>query len=324
LSGGVSSRARDLCEVLKQQLVDLEGPLRRGSQAEPLAILVQAVDRFIERGARFFAGLSHEESLAAGRVLARELHPYLVRARLAELAIASGLDGVSDPRVQAHVLVGRAEGSDPLGVALDRVLLDLDTAAGLRHVGDLVAKMLPLVLQSQRSARVLVVPCGAGTVAASVGQRLALTGGELTCVDGDRGALGFVDAGVAARPANVRLRLLHEDLAILAMGASNVFHEGQDLVVLDGYTEYLPDRLVGSLGSVVLRMLRPGGSVLVATLGPSRDAFVFDHLLGWRTIRRSAASLSLLLTEVGLEEITVVETSGAGRLIHLRRPQTEP
>lgn len=324
LSGDVSSRARDLCELLKQQLADLETPLRGADPADAGQRLSAAVRQFVERGARFFAGLSHAEQEAAGRVLGRELHPYLVRSRLAEVAIAGGVDRAGDPRVLAHVLIGRAEGSDPLGQALDRSLLSLPTTVGVRELDGVVMARVAQLLAGDRRPRVLVVPCGAGTLAASIEQSMAGSGGELTCVDGDRDALGFVDAGVAARPASVRLRLVQEDLAGLAMGGSKVFLGEQDLVVLDGFVDYLPDRLVGSLGRAVLGMLRPGGDVLCAFLGPTPDAFVFDHLLGWRTVRRTTASLSALLTEVGLEEIAVMETSGAGQLLHLRRPRTEP
>ncbi len=324
LSGDAGSRARDLCEPLKQQLVDLEAPLRRPDPGPARQTLREAFDAFVERGERFFAGLSHPETQAAGKVLSRELHPYLIRARLAELALAGGTHRTAAPTVLAHVLIGRAEGGDPLGEALDRILLDLPTSRGLRVLGDAMRGRVNAVLPGDRPARVLVVPCGAGTVTASVEQRLGHQGGELTCVDGDRETLAFVDAGVAARPGRVRLRLVQEDLASLAMGNSSVFLGEQDVVVLDGFVDYLPDRIVGSLSRVVAGMLRPGGEALCAFLGPSADAFVFDHLLGWRTVRRTSASLSVLMTETGLEEITVMETPGAGRLLHLRRPRTEP
>ncbi len=324
LSGDASSRARDLCEQLKQNLVDLETPLRRQDPREAMEALREAVNRFISRGARFFASLSHEESQAAGQVLARELHPFLMRSRLAELAIAGGARRAADPPVLAHVLIGRPEGSDPLGVALDRTLLDLDSAAGLRKLNKILCDRVLAALSDDGPARVLVVPCGAGALIASVEQTLALRGGELTCVDGDRDTLAFVDSGVAARPSGVRLRLVPEDLAALAMGTSQVFLGEQDVVILDGYTDYLPDRFVGSLARAVLGMLRPGGSVLVSFLGPTADAFIFDHLLGWRTVRRTTAALSGLFTEMGLEEIAVMKTSGAGRLLHLRRPRMDP
>ncbi len=324
LSGDASSRARDLCERLKQQLVDLEMPLRGKANALARETLKQAFTDFVERGRRFFASLSHHETEAAGTVLARELHPYLIRARLAELALAGGSHRACHPTVLAHVLVGRAEGGDPLGEALDRVLLDLPTARGLRVLGDAVRGRVSAVMPTGEPVRVLVVPCGAGTVTASVEQRLGSQGGELTCVDGDRETLAFVDAGVASRPGKVRLRLVQHDLAQLAMGNSSVFLGEQDVVVIDGYTEYLPDRVVCSLAKAVADMLRPGGEALCAFLGPSADAFVFDHLLGWRTVRRTSASLSALMTEAGLEEIAVMETPGAGRLLHLRRPRTSP
>ncbi len=320
LSGDVERRGRDLAEQIKVSLVDLEAPLRGGDPEEGYHALKEALDGFTTVGDRFFAGLGHDEAEAAGRVLARELHPYLVRARLPELAVAGGEERVAGPRILAHVLVERPAGSDPLGQALDRAILDLPTTRGLRATALALQELLREMVPTDEPSRVLVVPCGAGTVVAAAEQAMAQGGGELTCVDGDRDTLAFVNTGVAARPAGVRLRLLQEDLAKLAMGGSSSFLGEQSLVVIDGYVDYLPDRLVGSLGRQVLQWLRPGGEVVFGFLAPSPDAFVFDHLLQWRTIRRTAGVLAALLTEVGLEVVGHEQAAGAGRLLRLRRP----
>ena len=122
----------------------------------------------------------------------------------------------------------------------------------------------------------------------------------MTCIDGSREALAFLDAGQTSRSSSVELRLIQDDLAMLSMGRSQVHHPQQDLILIDSLVDYLPDRLVASLLGWCARHLELGGRVVVTGLSPWADSPIFDYFIGWPMIRRPARELRALVESVGL------------------------
>ena len=89
----------------------------------------------------------------------------------------------------------------------------------------------------------------------------------------------------------------------------------QDVVVVDGLLEYLPERETVKLVRSLLTMLAPGGKLVVTGMAPSGDELVFDHLLNWPMIRRDAATLRGLLAAGGAEEVRSYEAGSAGAVL---------
>ena len=280
--------ARALADKMKGELLQCEAQVRRagiGTQAEE--ILVEVWESFIDSGRRLFAALSGAEAEVAGKLLAQELSPYLIRSHLAELAITRRSGHSAGPALLAHVETGQRKGADPLGEALDYTLQRMPTPNGLRDrilpTIDAIEDALP-----ERAAKVMVLNVGPGTTIARLVPLLANTGGEITAVDNDSEALAFLNSASVA-PLKVELRVVPEDLARIATGVSLVNFGPQDVIVCDGLIEYLPDRVVATLFRALLAHATGGSTLVLNLLLPSEDAFVFDRLLQWPTIRRDRA-----------------------------------
>jgi hypothetical protein len=122
----------------------------------------------------------------------------------------------------------------------------------------------------------------------------------VTVIDGDRETLGIVDLGMHKRPVGVTLKLVQENLALLAAGRSSIHHPPQDAIVIDGLIDHLPDRMLASLSGWCAAHLAPGGRLVCTATGPAPDQEVFDHLLGWPLMRRTQAELIELIGSAGL------------------------
>ena len=277
------------------------------------------ITRFVEQGARAFGGLTFEEAQAAGETLSRELHPYLVRAKTVELAGARA-EGGGWAQLHGHVYNNEARGIDPMGVALDAALLALPTSQAIRARKDAIATCAGDCLPSGRP-RVLVAPTLTGVVVARLGQMLAAGGGDITCADSDSTSLAVLDSGVTTRPSKVMLHARHADLSHMVMGRGVDLEGPFDLALVDGLLDYLPDRVAASLAAAIEGQLSPGGWAILSQLGPSPDSFVFDHLLGWRTVRRTPGLLMELFRTAGFEDLKVVWSDEVGVLIAGRKQE---
>lgn len=313
--------ARALADRVKTELLQLEPSVRQAQEAtEGRRLLDPTWLSFVDSGRRLFQALPASDRGRAGELLAKELNPYLTRSRLAELAMRRERGRTGDPALLAHVETNQAQGSDPLGAALDAVLQQSETAVALRdRIGptiDALEDALP-----KRAARVLVLNAGAGTTVARLVPLMSGAGGEITVVDGDREALAFLNSASAA-PIKVRLRLVPEDLARICLDRSEVHLGPHDVVLVDGLLEYMPDRALATLLPALRRQMPGRARLVLNLLTPSDDSFVFDHLLGWPTLRREPEDVSRLLLHVGFEQVRVRYASGAGAVVEARTPGT--
>lgn len=319
--------ARALADGLKTELRDLEASVARSTADEARKLLAPIAGRFVDSGRRMMAALPAPEREVAGELLARELQPYMMRAQLARLAITreSGYSG--EPALLAHAELGEASGSDPLGVALDAMLLHQPTAAAHRSRQQPTVDAVLGLIGEMRSARhrVTVLHAGSGTLIArlltAIGQACGERGADLTVLDGDREALAFLNSGTSTRPPTVKLRLVHEDLSRICTGASEVFFGRQDIIVVNGLVDYLPERTLATLLRKLRDHLLPGGAVVMTLLTPSHESFVFDHLLTWRTVRRPASSVVQFCEGLRYVECETAWTGDAGAVVVARLPQ---
>jgi hypothetical protein len=96
------------------------------------------------------------------------------------------------------------------------------------------------------------------------------------------------------------------------MGRSTIRHAPQQIVVLDGLLEYLPERLAASLFRWARSVLVPGGTLIVTGLVPSPDDPVFRHVLAWPLVRLRTNALARLLQGAGFAEARTYEVATAG------------
>lgn len=326
LESASDARARDMCEGVQAAWLDAEARLRRSPHdaraAEQIDVALRGLVDDLARCASDDAD-SDAAMLQTGAVISRELRPFLSRTTLVSqlsdpIATQSG-----DPRPMAHVLRNHPSGEGDLGRILDGALLNLPTAVGMRARLDATADALLQLLPPDRPLDLMLLNAHTGFLLARIILHLARQGAVVRAIDGNRDALAFLDAGLPSRPANVRLKLVQEDLAALVLGRSPVWHDVQDVVVVNALLASLPDRLATALFGWVRDHLRPGGTVLVTALGPSIDEQFVDHALGWPTIRRSARAVSGLLADAGLQPGIVLADSGhPGIVVSGLRPRS--
>jgi len=320
VSADDASRVRRLAESLKLAFIDIENQLVPGRELDHRRELGTALGAFIGQGENLFKALQPEARIGAGKLLSRELHPYLARSRFAELARRQ--DEASRAPLLGHLLVAAPEGTDPLGRLLDAILLELPTARGLRRRMEATADHLEALAPSlpDGSLKLGVVGVGSGALVAALGQVYGRRAAELTCVDNDRRALAFLQSGTEGHTSKLKLRLQHEDLAALFRGRSETWIDAHDVVVLRGVVDHLPDRVVGASGPVLKKLLRPGGHLVVSVLSPGADSFFFEHLLGWPTVRRDPVVFVEVLKSLGFRDVSVAWSKAPAHVVTARAP----
>ncbi len=302
---------RALAEALRARFMELE-PLIRRDRAAAERELGAALRNFAAALAEALARMSDEDGRVAGQVVSRELHPYTMRSHLGELALDRESGALGAHPVMSHLLANRAVGDGPLGEMLDAWLLGLPTARGFRERGALALQAVLDALPCEPPVRVLVVNATGGIVPALAAQLRGRIAAEITCVDGDRDALAALEAAVGPRPRELRLRLVQEDLAVLCLGRSTIRFAPQQILVLDGVFEYLPERVAASLLRWARGMLAPGGTVVVTSLLPSTDDPVLRHVLEWPLVRRTRPATVRLLEGAGFGGVHAYEAAGTG------------
>ncbi|MDP2304484.1 MAG: cyclic nucleotide-binding domain-containing protein [Pseudomonadota bacterium] len=308
-----------LADALRTRLMQLEPFIRRdraGAERE----LGAAFRNFGAALGEALVRMSEDDGRIAGEVVASGLHPYVMRSHLGELALDRADTGtVGVPSAMAHLLANKAGGDGPLGEILDSWLLGLPTSRGFRERGALSLQTVLESLPANPPLRILVVNASGGIVPALLAQLSGRMPSELTCVDGNRAALAAVEAASTHRARDIRLRLVQDDLVGLCLGRSLIRHAPQNIVVLDGLLEYLPERLAAAAFRWARGVLAPGGTLVVNALLPSADDPVFRHVLSWPLVRLRPNALVRLLEGAGFADTKVYEVATAGLVGVARR-----
>ncbi len=302
---------RALAEALRRRFMELEPLIRRDRSAAEHE-LGAALRNFSAALNEALARMSDDDGRVAGGVVAHELHPYTMRSHLGELALDRDSGALGAHGVMAHLLANRAGGDGPLGEMIDAWLLGLPTARGFRERGALALQAILDAIPAEPPVRVFVVSAVGGIVPALCAQLRGRAAAEITCVDGDRAALAALEAEVGVRPRDLRLRLVQEDLAVLCLGASAMRFAPQEILVLDGVFEYLPERVAASLLTWARGALAPGGTLIATSLLPSEDDSVMRHVLGWSLVRRTRPATIRLFEASGFSSLKAYEAAGTG------------
>lgn len=321
-----TSRVREdtmrLAEEIKSALLEIDTRLRlepaeKTAREQMRSLLNRLQARLNEL---FSTYTDSTEGNLIAETLTRELHPYLVRSSLAERCTRM-TQGMQNPaEILAHVYVNNAGGDGQLGEIIDRWLLDRPTLKAIRALQrptvDLVANVLP----THRNRRVLLVNAGTGSLVAALNHHMGSAPTVLTVVDQQRDALACLDMGVTSRPRQVELQKVHENLAQFAMGRSRHSFPKQDVVVMPGLLEYMPDRIALSALDVARDLLVQDGTVIISALQHSDDQNLLDRLLNWPSIRRTPARLSRLLDRAGFSGIQIEEIQPPAILAFAQAP----
>jgi CRP-like cAMP-binding protein len=298
----VRDEARRIAENAKEGFLETETRLRQDPMDQAAQQRVKdLLDRLQEEVRILFTSNKEiEAGQAAARILCRELHPYLVRSSLAERCIRRQQGASGTAEVLSHVLVDTAGGDGQMGELLDRWLLDRPMLKALRRFREPTLELVQAALPRHRNRRLLIVNAATGSLVASLAHAVSQLPTVITVVDQSREALAFLHAGLSLRPRAVELNTVQENLAGFAMGRHRNAFPLQDVVLLHGLVEYMPDRIAVSMLSVARQLLAPHGTVIVCAVGPSDDEELLDWVLSWPTVRRTREATQRLFAAAGM------------------------
>jgi CRP-like cAMP-binding protein len=251
-----------------------------------------------------------EQDVEAGQALAQELRPYLIRSQTAECCWESDEEPVPNSALLAHVLLNEAKGEGLLGQVLDARLLNLPTCQALRHRTLRAAEPLTTAAAQEGATKVTLIGVGCGALLGSLTPAFSRHGARIRCLDDDPKRLAWMDFGMGSRPTSVSIVVDRQDILAVCQGTQPSAETGtEDFVLVDGLLDHLPQRLLGGLFTWCGELLAPEGTLVLTALEPSSDAPLFDHVLGWPTIRRTADRLVSLLAEADLDGEILTPTS---------------
>ncbi|MDP6931438.1 MAG: cyclic nucleotide-binding domain-containing protein [Myxococcota bacterium] len=305
----IESQAHAVAGKACQVWLEAESRLRKDADDETgRDEIIRCFDELRAEALEWLDGLSdHAARVLAGSQLHKELHPYLVRAQL----VADMADWDEGPggrhKVLAHLLNGSGSGEGALGQHLDTYLLGLPTSRAIRERSQVAAEAALDGLDGEDALRVLLLPVGCGALLSRLIHARSDRPVVITCVDDENNAEALANAerGLGYLPAKVDLTWRSEKLASWCMGRSESHYDRQDVIVLNGLVEYLPDRLLAGVLGWCHQHLKSDGRLVLSTLCPSQDQVVFDHFLAWPTLRRTQGDLERLLQGAVFSDISI-------------------
>ncbi|MCB9663873.1 MAG: cyclic nucleotide-binding domain-containing protein [Alphaproteobacteria bacterium] len=281
---------------IKDELTLADERLRAAPQDPDGSAQVRtSLDLLRQQVASFVAARPDREALGrAMQRLRRELRPWLNRSRLATHLVAGSDVDVITPALLGHVLEDAAAGEGPLGARIDRWLLNQPSQVARRDAERHLPDMLDGAAGPGKRVLLLDTPASPRLVPL---RKAAEEGAMLVLVDPSHAVL--TDARALLGPG-AQVATVQENPARLALGQSKEDLPPVDVAHLGELLSYLPDRLAVPLLAYTRSLLRPGGLILLTALDHTDDEPMWDHLLRWPSIRRSAARLERLAARVGL------------------------
>ena len=321
--GGVNAAVVESVRTLAQQTRDrwaAADALLKSSDSHVGAEqrIARALEGLVEDIDSWLSGVnSMARSQEAGNLLRAEMRFWLARSRTGILSGDTRKDSAARLSFLAHMLRGRAEGTDVFGETLDAAILALPTPTALRERQALCVDAVVAGLPTDRRPEIVLIEPACGALLARITSRIVAGGAGIHCVDGDPQTLAFLDAGLHARPAHVDLRMINRDVVSLVMGEDDLDIPPVDVVVLNGIVDFLPTRMISGLLTWCIARLGPGGRVVMTALQPTPDGRFMEHILGWPTMRRTGQEITRVTEAAGLRVVSLESTADkrAGGLV---------
>lgn len=310
---------REVGDAARNRFMEVEPLIRREkalARVETLTALHNTQEAMVE----IERGLSDIDAREFGTAVARELHPYIMRSQLGELAIARAAGHSGDAQTVAHVLRNKPEGDGPLGEYIDEWLLGLPTSRALRERRAFALQAVLDVLPPDAPVRILVLNAAASPTLVDLLPYMAHLRGEIICVDSSLEGLADIDQKIAGRPRDLRLKLVREDLGAVCLGQAKSRFPPQNIMIIDGLLDYVPERLGVALLGWAGTQMAPAGRLIATGLAEANDDPVYRHLLSWPVVRRSRAGLTGLLQGAGYVDVRVWDAQTAGLVATARSP----
>lgn len=315
--GSAATSARTLARTIRDELAALDLELRLDpSDPDASTRACSAMQRLSDGMVSLATECGgREELVQVARGISREIRPFLLQARTANLAISRHGGRVGNTNLVRHLLHGEPTGDSPLGRIVDGWLLASPQAVGQRSRTDAALQAARQVLQGTDGLRILVVNGVASGLSTRLYRDVMERPGTMVVVESDRELLADMATVVVERSTGMRIQYAQDDLAELVHGRSLRNFRNQDLVVLDALLEYLPARVATRCLQHLGSLLGPSGRILATALVPAPDAGLWEHLLEWPTIRQTSGFTRAVAGAAGYRFVTFPATEAAGMVL---------
>jgi len=210
---------------------------------------------------------------------------------------------------------------DELGYCFDRHFLQDAYAESVRNRKEKMRQMLKVRLQGKNSPiNMLNLACGACreireliTEDSSFAKKIFLT-----ALDQDQEALDFTRQHLQKIAPELSVRFVAEDVVNLIKDPAKYTQllGKQHLIYSIGLADYLPDRVLKRLVDVCLKLLRPGGQLIIAHKDRYKDnqaPVQPDWFCDWKFAHRSETDIVKLVREVSTYPLEL-EREKTGRI----------
>jgi extracellular factor (EF) 3-hydroxypalmitic acid methyl ester biosynthesis protein len=308
----LDARLRGTVHELKAGLADLEAELGRQKGQIPAELrrrttaLLDGAMEFLRR--LFGSGSEVPPALQrdVAHFLRQELLPFVLLSRVCEQGYTKRRGYAGDFHVIDLLYGNEASGTGHLGPLLDEYFLSIPVARAVRNRRALLVDVFLKVLETARDERpnITSLACGPAREIFDFFERVRdPEQAVFHCIDLDVQALSAVSRVADQRGLGASIRLVQENLILLATGRRQTSLPAQDLMYSIGLVDYFQDKLVIRLLNWMHQTLRPGGKVVLGNFDPhSPDRPFMDHLLEWPLIYRTPEDMRRLFARSAFGE----------------------
>ncbi|HUG92584.1 MAG TPA: cyclic nucleotide-binding domain-containing protein [Planctomycetaceae bacterium] len=291
------ARLRGTVHQIKARLSELEAELARqkGQVSEDVRIRTTAI---LDEALEFLRTLFGPESEVpaalqpdVAQFFRQELLPLVLLSRVCEQGYTKRRGYAGDFQVIDLLYGNQPAGVGHLGPLLDEYFLNIPVARAVRNRRALLVDVFLERLDASAEGRLNItsLACGPAREIFDFFERIDdPRKAVFHCIDLDVQALSEVSRVADQRGLGQSIRLMQENLILLATGRRPASLPPQDLMYSIGLIDYFQDKLVIRLLNWIHQTLRPGGQVVLGNFDPrSPDRPFMDHLLEWPLIYRT-------------------------------------
>jgi SAM-dependent methyltransferase len=259
-----------------------------------------------------------------GARIQREILPFLLKSKTIERIYTKPRGYPGDFLTTALFYERRPAGDGPGGNLFDRCFLDLPPVDAIRSRRDLLAEEIARrAAKTRRPLSVTAICSGAGDELFAAQEKLSGRAPfAATLIDFDAQALAAVAERSESRHLTAHFTLLNTNLFDLTTGRPPEGVANQDLVYSLGLPDYFDDKLLTKLLNYMFRLLKPGGTAIIASFHGSDPFKAFlDHVVDWKLTHRTEGDVEKLFLGSTFQQPSSAVQFEPGKIIFLAECQ---
>ncbi len=283
-------------EQFKAALFDLSYRLQRDPDHEIPADMMEEgariLNNFQEQVRQYEDGVAPDYIPLVWGYAFKELFPYFMRSRLAEMAYYKPKGYAGDFKMIEWIYRKEPDGDGKLGRLIDGWLLDQVPPQAVRNRRRLLSEMLDRLfrdrLNNGRQIQVMNLACGPCRELFDLLAKCDYSDRiHALCIDIDAEALHYANRHVNTVVHQASVRFMRENVIKWVLGRAKHEMGPQDIIYSSGLCDYLDDRMMQRLIERCHQQLAPGGALIIGNFTPSNpDRQFMDNIMYWRLIHR--------------------------------------